>query len=258
MDSNKVLRKYLVPLVYLATLAVNGLASYLPLNNQTTGAISDSFPIYFVPAGYVFSIWGLIYLLTGWYAFYQSRKGLDNNHLNTVANYFIIGSLANITWLFLWHYNYPQLSTVPMVVLFISLIMAFKAAGRAIAENATLNTWAIRTPFSVYLGWISVALTANISITLYVANWNGWRISGPVWVAILSIIIAIITITILVRENAYAYALVIIWALVGIYVKFPNESAIALSTLPLSALIGLATVTVWARSRGGFVSEMVN
>ena len=46
----------------VATIAVNGLANALPLNGLTTGEISDRFDVYFVPAGYVFSIWGLIYL----------------------------------------------------------------------------------------------------------------------------------------------------------------------------------------------------
>ena len=48
-------------------LTVNVLASVLPLNGQNTGEISDRFQVYFVPAGYVFAIWGLIYI--GWIAF---------------------------------------------------------------------------------------------------------------------------------------------------------------------------------------------
>ena len=48
----------------LIALAVNIMATTLPLNGQDTGAISDRFQVYFVPAGYVFSIWGVIYI--GW------------------------------------------------------------------------------------------------------------------------------------------------------------------------------------------------
>ena len=44
------------------TLVLNTLATTLPLGGRTTAEISDSFNVLFVPAGYVFSIWGLIYL----------------------------------------------------------------------------------------------------------------------------------------------------------------------------------------------------
>ena len=57
-----ILRQSVNVLAVIATIVVNGLASALPLNDQTTGEISDRFQVYFVPAGYVFSIWGLIYL----------------------------------------------------------------------------------------------------------------------------------------------------------------------------------------------------
>ncbi|HUX75730.1 MAG TPA: tryptophan-rich sensory protein, partial [Anaerolineae bacterium] len=56
------LRQVVNVLAVLVTIAINGLANALPLNGQTTGEISDRFQVYFVPAGYVFSIWGLIYL----------------------------------------------------------------------------------------------------------------------------------------------------------------------------------------------------
>ena len=59
-------------LAVVATIVVNGLANALPLNGQTTGEISDRFQVYFVPAGYVFSIWGLIYLGLLTFAVYQA------------------------------------------------------------------------------------------------------------------------------------------------------------------------------------------
>ena len=56
----------------LVTLIINGLADALPLNGQNTGQISDRFNVYFVPAGYVFSIWGLIYIGLIAFAIYQA------------------------------------------------------------------------------------------------------------------------------------------------------------------------------------------
>ena len=64
------LRQMVVILALLAMLTVNGLANALPLNGQTTGAVSDRFEVYFVPAGYVFSLWGVIYLALIFFALY--------------------------------------------------------------------------------------------------------------------------------------------------------------------------------------------
>ena len=67
-------RQILIILTTLVTLTVNGLANTLPLNGLNTGEISDSFDIYFVPAGYVFSIWGVIYLGLLLYAVYLHAR----------------------------------------------------------------------------------------------------------------------------------------------------------------------------------------
>lgn len=59
-------------LAVILALTVNVLAVLVPLNGQDTGEISDRLPTYFTPAGYVFSIWSLIFI--GWilFAIYQA------------------------------------------------------------------------------------------------------------------------------------------------------------------------------------------
>ena len=44
-------------------LTVNALANILPINGYNTGQVSGFYPNYFVPAGFTFAIWGIIYLL---------------------------------------------------------------------------------------------------------------------------------------------------------------------------------------------------
>src|SRR5512141_1334085 len=90
----------------LLALLVNILASALPLNGQNTGAISDRFKVYFVPAGYVFSIWGIIYI--GWIAFaiYQALPAQKKNaRLRRLGCAFALSGVFNAAWLFCWHYN---------------------------------------------------------------------------------------------------------------------------------------------------------
>ena len=46
--------KYINILLFAGMLVMNYLANALPLNNKTTGELSDSFPNLFVPAGLLF------------------------------------------------------------------------------------------------------------------------------------------------------------------------------------------------------------
>jgi len=50
-------------LLFIGVIAVNALANILPINGYNTGQISAFYPNAFVPAGFTFSIWGVIYLL---------------------------------------------------------------------------------------------------------------------------------------------------------------------------------------------------
>jgi hypothetical protein len=65
------LKKIIAGVAYVAMVTVNFLANGLPINNRSTGAISDAYPNLFAPAGPAFAIWGLIYLLLGGYVLYQ-------------------------------------------------------------------------------------------------------------------------------------------------------------------------------------------
>jgi hypothetical protein len=74
-----VVRQVVNLLATVVTITINGLANALPINGQTTGEISDRFRVYFVPAGYVFSIWGLIYLALIAFAVYQALPAQREN-----------------------------------------------------------------------------------------------------------------------------------------------------------------------------------
>ncbi len=167
---NSFLIKVFVALTYLAMIVVNFLANALLINNRSTGVISDAYPNLFAPAGLIFSIWGLIYLLLLGYVLYQftsfgMKLGQKNEALLRRVNMlFIISSLANIFWIFAWHYDYIFLSVIIMLVLLIFLI---KIADIVRVEKITKQEKLfISLPFSVYFGWITVVMIANITILL--------------------------------------------------------------------------------------------
>ena len=167
-------RQILVILAVLATITVNALANILPINGQGTGEISDRFQVYFVPAGYVFSIWGVVYL--GWlaYAIYQALPAQRNNPLlRAIALPFIVNGLANSAWIFAWHYNQFGWSLLAMLVVLASLIIIYLRLGIGTQPAPTSQRWLVNLPFSIYLGWITVATIANVTDVLYWLGWNG-------------------------------------------------------------------------------------
>lgn len=234
------LRQIVVVLSVIATIVINILANALPLNGLNTGEISDRFQVYFVPAGYVFSIWGLIYVgLISLAVFQALPSQRENPRLRATGWWITLGGLANIAWIFAWHYEQFPLSLVAMLVLLASLIITYLRLGTGRQPVSQAETWAVRVPISIYLGWITVATVANATDVLYYLNWNGFGVAPEVWMAlILAAVVVIAGLVILTRRDV-AYGLVILWALVGIAVKHAVVAAVALSTWITFGLIAL-------------------
>jgi hypothetical protein len=211
--------KIFASVMYVAMVIVNFLANSLPINNRSTGDISDAYINLFAPAGVTFSIWGLIYLLLGGYVVYQFiKKNQKTEQLFKKINpLFIATSLLNILWIFAWHYDYIGLSVLIMASLLFSLI---KIADILRTEKFTqLEKLFISTPFSIYFGWITVATIANITVFLVSIGWNGFGIADYIWTSIILLIGALIGILRMRRDKNIAYGLVLVWAYLGIFLK---------------------------------------
>lgn len=210
-------------LATLITITINALANILPINGLDTGEISDRFDIFFVPAGYVFSIWGLIYLgLVAYTVFQVLPSQADNPVLKKIAPYYWLSSAANSIWIFLWHYEVFSVTLVAMVVILASLLVIY----RSLAGPTGLDKWLVKLPFSVYLGWISVATIANASQTLFFFGWNGWGISPQVWTVGMLVIAGLLGGLMSWRENDTPFVLVLIWAFIGITVSQAGASLV--------------------------------
>jgi hypothetical protein len=215
------LRQWVNVVTYIGMLVVNGLANALPLNGLTTGDIADRFDVYFVPAAYVFSIWGLIYVALGAFTVYQALPPQrDNPRLRRVGYLFALSSLANASWIFLWHYEQFALSLIAMLTLLGSLIAIYLRLNVGRAEVPAVERWLVNVPFSIYLGWITVATIANVTSVLDYVGWGGWGIAETVWAAIMLVAGTAIAAAMSVTRGDVAYLLVIIWAYVGIAVKY--------------------------------------
>ena len=232
-------------LVTLLTITVNVLANALPLNGQNTGEISDRFDIYFVPAGYVFSIWALIYLGLIAFTIYQALPAQkDNPLLKKIYPAYWLGSLANIVWLFLWHYNIFSLTLAAMLTILASLIYIYIQISKAGSDLNRNQIWFVRLPFSIYLGWISVATIANVTQVLFFFGWGGWGITPAIWAVIMLAIATILGLLMLWRENDVAYVLVLVWAFIGISNSQADTALVANAAWFTSALLILAVIVV--------------
>src|SRR5574340_1163386 len=120
------LRQIAVLLSIIGTIFVNTLANTLPINGLNTGEISDRFKVYFVPAGYVFSIWGIIYIGLILYGIYQALPGQkENPRLRATGWWIALGGVANSVWIFLWHYEQFPLTIIAMLALLATLIITY-------------------------------------------------------------------------------------------------------------------------------------
>jgi benzodiazapine receptor len=166
-----------------ATIAVNVLANALPINGQTTAEVSGRFPLLITPPGYVFGIWGVIYSGLVGYAIYQALPAQrDNPRLRRVAMPFILSCAANGAWLLLWHHNQYGLTLGAMLGLLLALITIDLRLGR-VRGGALAERLLVRLPFSIYLGWVSVATIVNATVTLAAAGWDGGDVSPEAWTA---------------------------------------------------------------------------
>ncbi len=244
--------KVLVVLTFLGMVTVNSLANFLPINGQTTGEVSESYPNLFAPAGLAFIIWGLIYFLLAGYTLYQlgffqerwpkNRAGL----LNAVGLYFSVSSLANTGWIFAWHYNRIGLSMLLMAVILVCLIQIARAIN---GHELSLREYLfIKLPFSVYFGWITVATIANATTLLVSLGWDGFGLSEATWAVIIILTGLVIAVATMLRFRDIAYGLVVIWAYSGIILKHTSASGFANQYPGVIAAAAISIVVLIAAS----------
>jgi hypothetical protein len=247
--SKDTLRQFANFLSVILALTVNILASALPLNGQNTGEISDRFQVFFVPAGYVFVIWGIIYI--GWIAFtiYQFLPAQKENlRLQRLGYLFALSGVFNAAWLFCWHYNQFGLSVLVMLTLLGLLITSYLKLNVGREPINSAEKWCVDIPFSVYLGWITVATVANVTDYLYFIGWNGFSIAPQVWAVIMLIVASLLGAAMSVMRHDSGYVFVLVWSFVGIAVKQSAAPLVANSAWVLALVaLGLAVFAIFKR-----------
>jgi hypothetical protein len=214
------------------------------LNGRTTGQVSDLYPTLVTPAGYVFAIWGVIYILLLAFVIYQALPSQkDKPFQKQIGALFILSSLLNCVWLFLWQYNFITESVIVMFALLATLIAIYLRLNIGKAKISLKEKLLIHLPFSVYLGWITIAAIANVASALVFINWNGFGLSPETWAVTALMVALVITLAVIVTRRDIAYSLVIVWALGGIAVK-QNASQNIVTTVEIAIAVILIALAL--------------
>jgi benzodiazapine receptor len=238
---------------FIVTVAVNILAgSTTFLGGKMSGDISDLYPTLITPAGYTFSIWGLIYTLLLIFSVYQALpRNRERPFLREISFLFALSGAFNIVWLFLWHYEMISVSVVLMFALLATLIAIYQRLGIGKADVALREKMFVHLPFSVYLGWITVATITNVAVALTAVGWDGGGIAPMTWAILVLVVALIVTLAVIATRKDAAYSLVLVWALVGIMSKQSENQTVVLTAEVSIAiiLIAIATTAIVARLR---------
>ena len=240
-------KRWLIIISLLLTLAVNFMANALPLNGITTAEISDRYPVLFVPAGYVFSIWGLIYLALLAFTIYSvTPKGRADTRIDQVAWLVIVSNLFNAVWIFLWHYQQFPLTLIAMAGLLITLLAIYLKLRIGLEKRKIGDRLLVELPFSLYLGWITVATVANVSQVLYASmGWRGSPFSEPIWAVVMLVVAALLGVLMIFLRREVVYPLVLVWAFIGIWGKQAATPLVAWSALVGAVVLGVLALGRW-------------
>ncbi len=241
--------RYALPLLntigLILVLVLNGLANALPINGLTTGDVSARYDNLFVPAGLTFSIWGLIYVLLTAFAVYHwlaARRG-DDTFGHRIGAWFFVSCLANAAWILAWHYEFLPITLVLMLLLLASLLAMYLRLGIGVQTAPRGKRMLVHLPFSVYLGWITVATIANVAALLTSIRWDAWGLNPQFWtVAVITVGTAIALAMAFRRQDIY-FCLVVDWALLGIALKRLGDATVSDQAVVTAAIAGMVLVS---------------
>ncbi len=235
---------------FIITLFVNGLSNTTLIGGRTTAEVSNSYPTLITPAGYVFAIWGIIYILLGVFLVYQALPSQkDKSFQKQISGLFILTSVFNIVWLFFWQNELLPISVVVIVAFLASLIAIYLRLNIGKSDVSLKEKLCVHVPFSVYLGWVTIATIANVAVTLVSVGWDGFGLNLQTWAILVLAIVLILDLVVIATRRDIAYSLVFIWALVGIAVNQTANPSIVLTAEVAIIIIAVALAITVAFSR---------
>ncbi|MBB4825387.1 hypothetical protein HNO89_002621 [Sporosarcina luteola] len=198
----------------LALILLTIIGNFISINGSTTTEITNRIPVLFIPATYVFIIWGVIYGML----FYWIYKGFSDKRLKGRRTIFFTAACASqIAWILLWHFELFSLALLSKSILLMLLLLLY------FTYPKRENTAAGRIPIAMFFAWASFGWITNFSYLLMLHEWNGWGLSDPLWTVIYMTVATAGALHFMYHHKDYVFNLVFIWSFIGIAVKNGTE-----------------------------------
>lgn len=251
-QSSDIVRQALVLIAAIATFAFNFLSQALPVGGRTSAEVSNTYSTFFTPANYAFAIWGLIYILLMGFAIYQALPAQrENVYLRKIGWLFILSCILNMGWITLFQYDQILISAGVIVAFLVTLIAIYVRLDGLRANASTAERAFLLLPFSVYLGWLSVATIANIAVLGVSLGWGDLLgVAAPTWAAIMLVVATLVGLLVAVTRRDAAYIGVFVWAFTAIISKQTAAPVVTTTALvTVIALVAVLAVSILLRAR---------
>ena len=233
----------------LAVIAINGIAGSTGIFGETVGGISDKYNTLFTPAGYAFSIWGIIYLGLIVFAIFQNIRAFkneaDSEFILQIGPWMVLNSLANIAWIFAWLSEHIGLSLLLMLIILGTLIVMISRLNMERWDAPFPIIAFIWWPICIYSGWIAVATIANVSAFLVSIQWLA-LFSAINWTVIMILVAVALNLLMIRFRNMREFAAVGVWALLAIALRHWDAIELIQWTALLGALVLFIALSVHA------------
>ncbi len=161
-----------LPAVIVANMVFNTCRRSHRPRRERGGGVAPAHDHLFMPASYAFSIWGLIYAAFLAYSVVQLREVHRANLVyERLSAMLILVNVLSAAWVAAFRVGWIDVS-VGVIVPSLALGVAMFVTAHHARTTHGLSTW-ITAPFSLYLGWISVATLANVSSLLVSTGFYG-------------------------------------------------------------------------------------
>ncbi len=254
------MRRFLVLAATLAVIGTNAAATLLPINGLATGELSALYPTGFTPAGWVFSIWSLIYLGLVAYGVHAAQlagrasRGANARMLTRLRSIelpYLVSCVANISWIFLWHYRFVGASVIAMLLLLASLVVIYLQLRRQPALPG-LQRVLVDGTFSLYLGWITTATFANLGAWFFALGDWPFGTAMDEWAIVTVVLATGIYIAAGMWTADAVYTAVFVWAALGIVYRASGiTESVQLAAATGAAAVAAVTVLSAVRSLVG-------
>ena len=222
---------------FVLVVVLNVMSNALPINGQTMPEISAKYPSLFTPAGFTFSIWGVIYLALLLFVIYQALPSQRSNEkIAGISRLFQVNCVANASWIVAWHYDLLTISLLIMLVMLVTLILIYRALLGAVEQASITQHLLLHFPFSLYTGWITLATIANISTVQTGNGWDNIGLTAISWTLLKLALAGAIGAAVVLRYGDVVFVLVVAWAAYGISVMQSATPAVSGGALTLSLL----------------------